>query len=91
MSQRDSEETYEDDVWAVEDEGRISYRLADWTPSGVYSKLASKYSEHEKELLKRAKHSDHITIGTATLKTHPDGTREVIAVKSELDGHTVDW
>lgn len=84
-------ETYKDDVWAVENDGVITYRLADWTPSGVYNELASVYSEHEKELLEKAKHSDHVVVGTAMVKKSKDGDINVVDVESSVDGHTINW
>jgi hypothetical protein len=84
-------ETYEDEVWAVENEGVITYRLADWTPSGTYNELASAYTEHEEDLLEKAKYSDHIVVGTATVEKSNDGEVTVVDVVSSIDGHTINW
>lgn len=84
-------DTVEDEVWAVENDGVITYRLADWTPTGVYNELASVYSAYESELLEKAKFEDHVVIGTATVQKNPGESDEVINVESNIDGHTIDY
>ena len=87
----DSTEEYTDDIWCVDQEGdHIGFRLADYTPHGVYSELQSVFSDRISELQKQVAGKDHIVIGEATLVEHKDGVIEVINVESNLEDHEAD-
>lgn len=83
---------FTDDVWCVDQEGdHIGFRLADYTPTGIYSALESEFSDKIRELKKEVAGHDHIVIGEATLVEHSDGVIEVVDVESHLEDHSINW
>jgi len=84
--------TYTDDVWCIDQEDdHIGFRLADYTPNGIYSALQSEFCDKEDELQERVDGKDHIVIGEATLVEHTDGVIEVVDVESHLENHSINW
>ena len=88
----DTTEEYTDDVWCVDQEGdHVGFRLADYTPHGVYSELQSVFSDKIAELKEEVAGQDHVVIGEATLVKHDGGVIEVVDVESSLENHSIDW